>query len=408
MSRQGSPPPPIRVVHVHSTPSAIGGSEMSLHLSLDALHRRGVRSSLICAEAPAARDIPRLETMAALPEVFSEAPASPLRVRRLARVLVAAVSQAQADVVHVRLGLRAELVEHLARYWPVVYSAHLPVCPNGARYLHRDEAVCTARVGMQCVTSGYRTHGCGHLADGTGVSLPAFGRALRSAKRLLQALCACKQVIASSRWQAERLAGDGVSSDKIAVLHPPIIPCRPVSTGGPPIVAFAGRLVGFKGVHHLLRVSREIRAHHRVWIIGDGPQRRLLEGMAEGLDVAERVRFWGTLAPAEALRVLGCAHVVAVPSLWGETFNQVGAQAAAGGQKVVGYDVGGMRDWAERYRNAVLIPAGNQCALADTLAHALATPNRASQPVNYFSIERHINALTTIYQNSLSHANGRY
>lgn len=403
MSQQGSPQP-LHVMHVHSTPSAIGGSEMSLHLSLNALHERGVRSSLICAEAPAARDIPSLETVAKLPEVFSEEPASPLNVRRLARMLSAAVGQAQADVVHVRLGLRAELIEHLARHWPVVYSAHLPVCPNGARYLYRDEAVCTARVGMRCVTSGYRTHGCGHLADETQVSLPAFGRALRNTRRLLRVLHTCQRVIASSRWQAERLVADGISRAGITVVHPPIIPCNPVQIDGLPIIAFAGRLVGFKGVEHLLWASSTIPTRHRLWIVGDGPGRDRLESVALKLGVSGHTRFWGTVDPPKARHILGCAHVVSVPSLMGETFNQVGAQAAAGGRMVVGYDVGGMRDWAEQYPNASLVPARDREALAVSVSRALARPSNATQPANYFSIERHVDALLRTYHDA-AHTN---
>jgi glycosyltransferase involved in cell wall biosynthesis len=390
---------PLHVVHVHVTPNVNAGSEVSLRVSLDGLRDSSVRSSLVCAEQVAAQSLPGLEAVVTAPEVFAEQPASPLGVRSLARRFESIITQLRPDVVHVHLGVRAEIVERIAARWPVVYSAHVPVCPNGARYLHRDQLVCTAPVSIRCMTAGFRTHGCGHLADGTPVSLPAFSRGVLNARRLLRALRACETVIAPSRWQAARLAADGVPSERIAVVHPPVVPCERTPTIGPPVVAFAGRLLPFKGAEHMLRACADIPTAHRLWIIGDGPQRSELEELARRLGLSNRALFHGAVPPQEARRLLGCAHVVVVPSLCAETFNLVGAQAAAGGIPVVAFDVGGMRDWAERYINVELVAPRDGAALGRAIDFALArsTYDYATDCVLPFSVRRHVAALLEIY-----------
>jgi glycosyltransferase involved in cell wall biosynthesis len=385
-------------MHVHTTPGAIGGSEVYLRLAMNALRGQDVKSSLICADMPTAESIPSVETTVALPDVFSESPAPAPVVRRLALELEAAMDAARVDVVHIHLGLRAYLVDYIARRWPVVYTAHVPVCPNGARYLYRDTACCAATVGRRCLTDGYRKHGCGQLADGTAVTMLAFARAVRNTRHLLRALQQCQKVIAPSAWQAERLEDGGIPSARLSVVHPPVMPWQAVSTDGPPVVAFGGRLVPFKGVDHLLWASSQVKSHHRLWIVGDGPARGRLESLARELKAGECVRFWGAVPPVEVSQILGQARVVVVPSLGGETFNLVGAEAAASGTRVVGYDVGGMRDWAERYPNADLVPARDRLALTAGIARALESSAATTRPGNEFSLTSHADALVKIYK----------
>lgn len=392
---------PLHVVHIHPTPNVNAGSEVAMRLALEGLRATPVRSSLVCGESVEPAAIPGLDAVVTEPEIFSEGPVSPVRVRALARRLESIVTELEADVVHVHLGLRFENIERIACRRPLVYSAQVPICPNGARYLYRDGVVCDARVGGGCLISGYSVHGCGHLIAGTPVLPHAFARATYRAHRLLRALKTCRAVIAPSRWQAAHLVRDGVPTEKIRVIHPPVISCVSTPAGGPPIMAFAGRLVSAKGADHLLRASREITTPHRLWIIGDGPQRRELEELASTLGIWPHTHFHGAVPPEEARRLLGWATVVAVPSLWGEPFNLVGAQAAAGGISVAGYDVGGMRDWATKYPHAVLVPPTDYPAFVAALMERLRRlTNTRPVVVNHFSPDRHVSALIRVYRDA--------
>jgi glycosyltransferase involved in cell wall biosynthesis len=77
-----------------------------------------------------------------------------------------------------------------------------------------------------------------------------------------------------------------------------------------------GRLLDWKGFH--LGVSAFARADPagaEYWIVGAGPERSALERQARDLGVHERVRFFGELPRAEALRLLTAADVLVHPSL---------------------------------------------------------------------------------------------
>lgn len=71
-----------------------------------------------------------------------------------------------------------------------------------------------------------------------------------------------------------------------------------------PVVGTMSRLVASKGVDQLIRSLpriREVVPGARLVIIGDGPERRALERLAEGLGVAEAVRFAGTVPETRAI-----------------------------------------------------------------------------------------------------------
>ena len=102
-----------------------------------------------------------------------------------------------------------------------------------------------------------------------------------------------------------------------------------------------GNLLHLKGFHLALRAfaaSDISRAQY--WILGDGPERRSLELLAQKLGIAEKVRFWGRLSRADALEQLGAAHVLVHPSLH-DSGGWVCVEAMAAGRPVICLDIGG-------------------------------------------------------------------
>jgi len=117
-------------------------------------------------------------------------------------------------------------------------------------------------------------------------------------------------------------------------------------------IGYVGRLVEEKGVHVLLRAVAGLsgacaelsRSAWRLRILGSGPQRSHLEGLAAELGIAERVRFEGPIPSTQMPGYYNQLNALVLPSLsrpnWKEQFGRVLIEAMACGVPVVGSDSG--------------------------------------------------------------------
>ncbi len=102
-----------------------------------------------------------------------------------------------------------------------------------------------------------------------------------------------------------------------------------------------GRILHWKGFHLGLRAfAQAALPHAEYWILGDGPERRRLQVLADELGIAHQVKFWGKLSRDETLRKLGECHVLVHPSLH-ESGGLACLEAMALGLPVVCLDLGG-------------------------------------------------------------------
>jgi glycosyltransferase involved in cell wall biosynthesis len=311
------------------------------------------------------------------------------------------------DVVHVQHGVRPEYVESLANEWPTIYSAHVPVCPNGARFRHGDGEICERLVSMACVTRGFRHEGCGQLSTRAPVAMPGFVRSLWTTKKLLRSMELCRFVVASSNWQRDMLVRDGVTPARVVVVASPIEAFTSTEDAPRtrPVVAFVGRLLVTKGVEHVVRASAVIGTDHELWFIGDGPERERLRQLGCDLGIESRVQFVGSVDPARVGEYMARSQVVVVPSLSPETFNQVGAQAAELGRWVVVYDAGGTRDWSALYPNVIRVPHGQWQDMAVEVERVLdLVPPAVPEGTGHFSPEAHVDRLLELYERAASQA----
>jgi glycosyltransferase involved in cell wall biosynthesis len=81
--------------------------------------------------------------------------------------------------------------------------------------------------------------------------------------------------------------------------------------------AFVGRLVPYKGADMLLEAAAKFLKEGRLelHIVGDGPQRALLETMVEQLEVRSRVHFHGWVPHLEVQETLRTCDFLALPSI---------------------------------------------------------------------------------------------
>ncbi|MCH5673543.1 glycosyltransferase [Streptomyces gilvus] len=125
-------------------------------------------------------------------------------------------------------------------------------------------------------------------------------------------------------------------------------------------VLFVGRLERVKGVDVLLDAFRRL-GRGRLTVVGDGPDRARLEGLA-----GPGVSFTGWQEPAGVSDRLASASVVVLPSLWPENFPTVALEALRMGRPLVASRVGGLPELVGD-DNGALVPAGDAAALASAL-----------------------------------------
>jgi glycosyltransferase involved in cell wall biosynthesis len=110
-----------------------------------------------------------------------------------------------------------------------------------------------------------------------------------------------------------------------------------------PTFAYVGRLVPEKGIDLMLRALKDVHGSEAL-IVGDGPERANLEGLAAELGIAARVRFTGVLSPDDAALALAASDALVLPSRtypnWAEQFGRVLIEAMACGIPVIASDSG--------------------------------------------------------------------
>lgn len=110
---------------------------------------------------------------------------------------------------------------------------------------------------------------------------------------------------------------------------------------------FVGRLVSDKGVDVLLDALGLLAGEGlqpRLTIVGEGPERPLLDERAGRLGLADRAAFLGTRTGEELVEVLNRHRILVVPSRYNEPFGIVALEGIACGCLVVGSEGGGLKE----------------------------------------------------------------
>ncbi|HVC32217.1 MAG TPA: glycosyltransferase family 4 protein [Chloroflexota bacterium] len=145
---------------------------------------------------------------------------------------------------------------------------------------------------------------------------------------------------------------------------------------GTPNVLFVGRLDERKGFRYLLRAFALLRRSGviaRLIVVGAyGPaQQQRYESLVAALDVPDVV-FAGYASPDQLPRYYQSAEVVCAPSLGGESFGVVLAEAMAAGKSIVASRIAGYREVVDHGVEGLLVPPSDSLALSDALRRVLA------------------------------------
>lgn len=138
------------------------------------------------------------------------------------------------------------------------------------------------------------------------------------------------------------------------------------------MLLFVGALREKKGVEYLIRsmpMILEKRGDTQLVVVGDGPLREQLEGLAKTLGLGEYVRFEGWVSHERVHSYYAASDLIVVPSIvdqYGETEGMpaVVLEAMASARPVVGTDVSGIPDVVKHGYNGVLVEPKNPRRIA--------------------------------------------
>jgi glycosyltransferase involved in cell wall biosynthesis len=230
-----------------------------------------------------------------------------------------------------------------------------------------------------------------HVLLGTGISATKRFLLLRGN---VYGLRRCDRIIAVSQSVRDQLVELRAQPQKIHVIHNAVdvpalerkarltcsvaqglAPVRAGDGGDVKLVGVFGRLVPEKNYPLFLEAARLALQQEAATfvIVGDGPERQRLQGMATEMGIGAHVRFLGWLAnPYPALAAMD----VVVSTSSAEGFGLTVLEAMALAKPVVGTAVGAVPEIVRDEVTGVLVPDGDAAALAVEIVRLLRDPAR--------------------------------
>lgn len=218
-----------------------------------------------------------------------------------------------------------------------------------------------------------------------GEDVFASGEAPRADARLAAALSAARLTLAGSEGAATIARDRGAQDTRVVHLGtdlPERAP-RTLRTGldpdRPPTLVTVGDLVPRKRHEDVLRALAVLSERHaslRYLVIGDGPERFALLGLAQRLGVAQRVELAGRLPPEQAIERARACTVFVMPSTE-EAFGLPYVEAMAAGVPAIGCrGEPGPEEIAAAGDGFVLVPPGDVERLSQRIDELLCDAHR--------------------------------
>jgi len=202
----------------------------------------------------------------------------------------------------------------------------------------------------------------------------------------------------------------GIPSDRISVLYHYYD--GPSLSGPQPgrDVLFVGRLSPEKGVKILIEAWKQAGIQDRdLWIVGEGPLRGYLEGLARP---SPNIRFAGFLHGAELRQRWLNAAITIVPSIWEEAFGRILIESWAHRVPVLAARIGALPELIELSDSGWLFDPGSSESLARALRIILADGSALSaaaanchDAVSKFSTQKWLSRINSIVDQVTTGAN---
>jgi phosphatidylinositol alpha-mannosyltransferase len=202
-----------------------------------------------------------------------------------------------------------------------------------------------------------------------GMSLGGLRRRLTTAVAVSDEARRTLQAVLGRRTGAVEVLWNGVDVDRFAAAAP--------EPSDRPSIFFTGRHEPRKGLAVLLEAFTLLPGDVELWVCGTGPD---TEALMARYTADHRIVWLGRLGDSEMASRLAGASVFAAPSLGGESFGLVLAEAMAAGTPVVASDLPGYR--AALAGAGEVVPPGDPSALAEALRRLLGSATRRAELVD--------------------------
>jgi glycosyltransferase involved in cell wall biosynthesis len=200
------------------------------------------------------------------------------------------------------------------------------------------------------------------------------------AQAVADGLGAARLVLANSEGIAALCRASGARDTRVVHLGSDV-PVRviPARRDGPATVVTVAHLVARKRHGDVLRALAVLAQRYpslRYVIVGDGPERVALQGLAVRLGVSARVDFLGQLSPQQAIEQARRCTLFVMPSTE-EAFGAGYIEAMAGGVPAIGCrGEPGPEEIAAAGDGMILVPPGDIERLSQRIDELLSDPHR--------------------------------
>ena len=148
-------------------------------------------------------------------------------------------------------------------------------------------------------------------------------------------------------------------------------------------IVSVGRLIPRKGFAYLLKALACISDKRvKLLLIGNGPQRKALEGLSRSLGIADRVHFLGTVFGDKKYQYLLNSDIFVLPSVY-EPFGMVLLEAMQCGLPIVATNVGGHVDFLQEAKTGYFVAPCDEKALAEKITLLISQPHTRDKIAQY-------------------------
>jgi len=205
-------------------------------------------------------------------------------------------------------------------------------------------------------------------------------RSHAGAAAVARGLGSARLVLANSQGIAELARAHGAGETRVVHLGADLpAASRPPRPEGPRALVTVGHLIARKRHADVVRALAVLSQKHpalRYAIVGGGPERVALEGLAARLGVAARVEFHGQLPPDGAVALSQRSTLFVMPSTE-EAFGVAYVEAMAGAVPAIGCrGEPGPEEIAAAGDGMVLVPPGDVERLTQRIDELLCDPHR--------------------------------
>jgi glycosyltransferase involved in cell wall biosynthesis len=371
----------VRILQVaHQYPPAhVGGVELYTQAISHALAARGHAVTVFCRSFT--RAIPEIREERGI-RIWAayQGDWDPLRrfwstfhAPGIVRAFRQVLDEARPEIVHIQhlMGLPTTLIDLLQqRAIPFVITLwdYWWVCANAQLLTNDSQRLCDGpgRAYLNCARCALARSGKSRWRP--ALPLAAGVLAWRN-RRLRRILNASHALIAPTEFVRRWYCAHGAPAARLRVLTPALEDApapgeRPAHT--PVRFIYVGGLTWQKGVHVLIEAFAGVQDAAELWIAGD-------ESADPGYVAALRarapanVRFCGRLGRAALWETLAQVDVVAIPTLWYETFSFILSEAFAAGLPVIASRLGPLADRVRDGVDGLLVAPGDVVAWRQAL-----------------------------------------